>query len=115
MPEKTADAATERIAEDFRHLSPEQLAERTLGGDRSIAKPLTTSDGQVFDLRPGQQDRIQKHRQQHKKWLRKASRRKKDPRTRKKPTAKWPTTSNTKSMSDTSMLRIPDPIPHPFQ
>ncbi len=33
MPAKTVDAATEQIAEDLRHLSVDQLAERTLGGD----------------------------------------------------------------------------------
>ncbi|WP_028963383.1 transposase, partial [Sulfobacillus thermosulfidooxidans] len=84
MPKKTVDAATEQIAEDLRHLSAEQLAERTLGGDRGVAKPLATSDGQVFDLQPVQKDRIQKHRQQHKKWQRKASRRKKGSQNQKK-------------------------------
>ncbi|MDA8193275.1 MAG: helix-turn-helix domain-containing protein [Thermaerobacter sp.] len=56
MSPKTAAAATEQIAEDLRHLSPDQLAQRTLGGDRGVAKPLATSDGQVFDLRPVQHD-----------------------------------------------------------
>ncbi len=77
MPEKTLDAMTEQIAEDLRHLSAEQLAERTLGGDRGVAKPLVTSDGQIHDLDPVQKDRIQQHRKQHTTGQRKASRRKK--------------------------------------
>ncbi len=77
MPEKTVDAATERIAEDLRHLSVEQLTERTLGGDRGVAKPLTTSDGQVFDLKPIQKTRIGKARHHRKQWQRMAARRKK--------------------------------------
>ncbi len=32
MPGRDADATTEQIAEDLRHLSPNQLSERTLGG-----------------------------------------------------------------------------------
>ena len=48
MPERAADAATEQIDEDLRHLSPDQLAERALGGDRGVAKPLSTSDGQTL-------------------------------------------------------------------
>ncbi len=48
IPGKDADTATEQIAEDLRHLSADQLAGRTLGGDRGVAKRLTTSDGQVL-------------------------------------------------------------------
>ena len=84
MPEKTADAATEQIAEDLRHLSPDQLAERTLGGDRGIAKPLMTSDGQEFDLKPIQKKRIKKTRWQRQQWQRRACRRKKGSRNQKK-------------------------------
>jgi putative transposase len=84
MPEKTADAATEQIAEDLRHLSPDQLAERALGGDRGIAKPLSTSDGQTFDLLPVQKKRIKKTRRQRQRWQRRASRRKKGSRNQKK-------------------------------
>ncbi|MDA8205870.1 MAG: hypothetical protein M0Z36_07365, partial [Thermaerobacter sp.] len=67
----------EQIAEDWRHLSADQLAERTLGGDRGVAKPLVTSDGQVFDLQPVQKSRIKRNRWQRKKWQRRAARRKK--------------------------------------
>jgi len=84
MPKKTADASTEQIAEDLRHLSVEQLTERTLGGDRGVAKPLTTSDGQVFDLLPVQKKRIKKTRRQRKQWQRRAARRKKGSRNQKK-------------------------------
>ncbi|MCL4319162.1 MAG: transposase [Firmicutes bacterium] len=84
MPGKTVDAATEQIAEDLRHLSGEQLAERTLGGDRGVAKPLMTSDGQTFDLQPVHKTRIQKHRKQGKTWQRKASRRKKSSKNQRK-------------------------------
>ncbi|NMP24417.1 RNA-guided endonuclease InsQ/TnpB family protein [Sulfobacillus harzensis] len=72
-----ADTATERIAEALRHLSADQLAERTLGGDRGVAKPLVTSDGQVFDLQPVQKSRIKKSQQQRQKWQRRAARRRK--------------------------------------
>ena len=77
MAEKTADATMKQIAEDLRHLSPEQLAKRTLGGDRGIAKPLMTSDGQILDLQPIHKTRIQKKRQQHKKWQKIAAKRRK--------------------------------------
>ncbi|WP_139061453.1 RNA-guided endonuclease InsQ/TnpB family protein [Sulfobacillus thermosulfidooxidans] len=84
LPESDADATTERIAEDLRHLSREQLTERTLGGDRGIAKPLTTSNGQVHDLQPVQKTRIQKHRKAAKRWQRQAARRKKGSKNQKK-------------------------------
>ena len=84
MPGQDADAATERIAETLRHHSADQLAERTLGGDRGVAKPLVTSDGQVFDLRPIQKMRIQKARRQRQRWQRRASRRKKGSTNQKK-------------------------------
>ncbi len=84
MPGCDANAATEQIAEDLRHLSPDQLAERTVGGDRGVAKPLMTSDGHTFDLQPVQKTRIQKARRQRKKWQRRASRRKKGSRNQKK-------------------------------
>ncbi|SMC02056.1 Transposase [Sulfobacillus thermosulfidooxidans DSM 9293] len=77
IPGNGADVATERIADDLRHLSAEQLTERTLGGDRGVAKPLMTSDGHIFDLQPVQKARIAKHRRQRQKWQRRAARRKK--------------------------------------
>ena len=76
MSAQTSDATTEQMAEDLRHLSADQLAERTLGGDRGIAKPLMTSDGQTFDLQPVHKERITKARRQRKKWQRRATRRK---------------------------------------
>ncbi len=84
LPENTVDAATEQIAEDLRHCSDEQLAERTLGGDRGVAKPLMTSDGQVFDLEPVHKTRIHKHRRRKKRWQRKAARRTKGSKNQKK-------------------------------
>ncbi len=66
-PGNTVDAATERIAEDVRYLSAERLAARTRGGDRGVAKPRMTAAGQPFDLPPGQTERIEKSRRQHKK------------------------------------------------
>ncbi len=80
----TVDAATEQIAEDLRYLSAEQIAERTLGGDRGVAKPLATSDGKIFDLKPVQKSRIAKRRQQRKRWQRRAARRKQGSRNRHK-------------------------------
>ena len=84
IPGADPDAATERIAEDLRHLSPAQLAARTLGGDRGGAKPLATSDGQVHDLKPVQKTRIKKARRQRQKWQGKAARRKKGSQNQKK-------------------------------
>ena len=77
MAEKTVDATMKQIAEDLRHLSPEQLAERTRGGDRGIAKPLMTSDGQIVDWQPIHKTRIQKKRQRRKKWQKIAAKRRK--------------------------------------
>ncbi len=73
MSETTADATMKQSAEDLRQLSVDQLVERTLGGDRSIAQPLMTSDGQAL---PVQKKRIKKARRQQEKWPRRASRRK---------------------------------------
>jgi len=84
MPGRDADAATERIAADLRHLSADQLADRTLGGDRGVAKPLMTSDGQSFDLLPVQKKRIQQARRQRRRWQRRASRRTKGSQNQKK-------------------------------
>lgn len=77
MPGRDADAATEQIAEDLRQSLPDQLAARTLGGDRGMAKPLMPSDEPSFDLQPVQKERIHKTRRQRKKWQRRARRRKK--------------------------------------
>ncbi|MCL4352142.1 MAG: transposase [Firmicutes bacterium] len=52
------------------------MPELTPGGDRGVAKPWVTSDGQIRDFDPVQQVRIQRHRKQHTTWQRKASRRK---------------------------------------
>ena len=84
LPGKDPNAAIERIAEDLRHCSAEQLAERTLGGDRGVAKPLMTSDGETYDLLPVQKKRIKKHRRRNTQWQRKASRRKKGSKNQKK-------------------------------
>jgi putative transposase len=84
MPGRTPAAAAEQIAEDLRHLSSDQLAERTLGGDRGVAKPLMTSQGQTFDLQPVQKTRIEKTRRQRKRWQRRAARRKKGSQNQKK-------------------------------
>ena len=45
----------ERIAEAFRRLSADALA------DRGVAKPLALSDGQGFDLQPVQKKRVTRH------------------------------------------------------
>lgn len=49
-----------------------------------VAKSLTTSDGQVFDLQPVQRARIQKDRRNRKKWQRRAARRKNGSKNRQK-------------------------------
>ncbi len=77
MAATTVEATVKQRAEDLRHLSPDQLAERPLGGDRGVAKPLMTSDGQTFDLLPVQKKRIKKARRQRQKWQRRGARRKK--------------------------------------
>jgi len=84
MPKAPADAAIEHIAEDLRHLSADQLMEVTLGGDRGVAKPLATSDAQVYDFQPVQKTRMKKHQRQEKRWQHKAARRKKGSRNQKK-------------------------------
>ena len=84
MPGRDADAATQRIAEDLRHRPVAQLAERSLDGDRGIAKPVTTADGPVFDLPPVQKTRIRKHRRHDTPWHRKAAQRKKRSKNQKK-------------------------------
>ncbi len=76
---KTVDATTERIAEGLRQVLTAQRAERTLGGDRGIAKPLVTSDRH---LEPVQKSRIAKRRQQRPRWQRRASRRNQGSRNR---------------------------------
>ena len=52
MPGRTPAASAEQIAEDLRHLSSDQLAERTLGGNRGVAKPLMTPRRLVGLARP---------------------------------------------------------------
>ena len=84
LPGKDADVATARIAEEWRHRSADQLAARTLGGDRGGAKLLTPSDGQGFDLPPIHKTRLKKAQRQRKKWQQRAPRRKKASRTRRK-------------------------------
>ena len=54
------------------------------GFDRGVAKPLVTSDGQVYDLLPVQKERIDKEREQKKKWQRRAARRKKGSKNQRK-------------------------------
>ena len=49
-----------------------------------VAKPLTTSDGQVFDLQPVHKTRLKKAQRQRKKWQRRATRRQKASRNRRK-------------------------------
>ena len=72
-----SESDPEVVADHLRSLGEERLLARTLGADRGVAKPLMTSDGRVYDLMPVQKDRIEKHRQQTKKWQRRAARRKK--------------------------------------
>jgi putative transposase len=84
LPGHAADPALEPMAEDLRHRSAEQLAERTLGGDRGVAKPLTTSDGNILDVKPVEKARNHKARKQQKTWRRRASRRKKGSQNQKK-------------------------------
>jgi putative transposase len=83
-PGHDADAATERIAETLRHRSADPLAAQTLGSDRGVAKPVVTSHGQVFDLRPIQKTRIPQARRQRQRWQRRASRRKNGSQNQKK-------------------------------
>ncbi len=52
LPDGDPDQGIERIAENFRRMSEDQLFARTLGADRGVAKPLAISDGRMFDLRP---------------------------------------------------------------
>ena len=103
MAEKRVDATMKQIAEDLRHLSPEQLAERTRGGDRGIAKPLMTSDGQIVDWQPIHKTRIQKKRSGAKSGKRLPPSAEKDRRINRKPTGKPRGINRTKCTSGTSM------------
>ncbi|MDA8194643.1 MAG: hypothetical protein M0Z53_11705 [Thermaerobacter sp.] len=67
-PSRNKTDVPERIAEDWRYLPAERLAERTRDGDRGVAKPLMPADGQPFDRPPGQKERIEKSRRQRKNW-----------------------------------------------
>jgi putative transposase len=84
LPEHMVEATTERRPEAFRHLSETPLIERTLGGDRGVAKSLTTPDGQYFDLQPVQKARIHQTRRQQKKWQQRATRQQKGSRNQQK-------------------------------
>ncbi len=78
------EALIEAAAQELRQLSPDVLAARTCGADRGVAKPLATSDGQVYDLSPVQKKRIEREREQKKTWQRRAARRKKGSKNQKK-------------------------------
>ncbi len=82
--DRNREALIEAAAQELRQLSPDVLAARTCGADRGVAKPLATSDGQVYDLSPVQEERIEKEREQKKKWQRRAARRKKGSKNQKK-------------------------------
>ncbi len=84
IPCHDADSVIEAVAHELRQLSPDILTARTCGADRGVAKPLMTSDGQVYDLLPVQKERIEKEREQKKKWQRRAARRKKGSKNQKK-------------------------------
>jgi putative transposase len=56
----------------------------TLGGDRGVAKPLMTSDGEVYALTDIQKKRIAEERKRKVHWQRKAAKRKKGSRNRQK-------------------------------
>ncbi len=101
-PGKNLEAAVEQIAEDLRHLSADQLAKPTQGGDRGVAKPLTTSDGKVFDIGPVLKTRIKKSRQRHKKWQQRASRRKQGSKNQKQAYRKAARYQQYEKMSGTS-------------
>lgn len=83
-PALAIPVTAERVAEKLRQMSFEELAVRTCGADRGVAKPLATSDGQVYDLRPVQKDRIKAARTKKKRWQRRAARRKKGSKNRAK-------------------------------
>lgn len=82
--DRDRDASIEAVAQELRQLTSDDLTARTCGADRGVAKPLATSDGQVYDLLPVQKERIEKEREQKKKWQRRAARRKKGSKNQKK-------------------------------
>lgn len=76
-PHRAAPASVEEVAEKLRRMPPDELAKRACGADRGVAKPLATSDGQVYGLKPVQKERIEAARKKKKRWQRRAARRKK--------------------------------------
>jgi putative transposase len=84
FPDSDPAQGIERIAENFRRMPEDPLFNRTLGADRGVAKPLTVSDGRMFDLLPIQKERIQKSRRQRTQWQRRAAWRQKGSQNQKK-------------------------------
>lgn len=84
LADTTGNELAERGPEIVRAMPTEELAAKTCGADRGVAKPLATSDGKVFDLEPAQRERIQAGRRRQCRWQRRAARRQKGSRNQKK-------------------------------
>ncbi len=79
-----ADFKEEFLLSHYQQYGIEELESMTLGGDRGVAKPLVTSNGEIFDLREVQKQRIQKEYRRKLRWQRKAAKRQKNSRNQKK-------------------------------
>lgn len=67
----------EAVIASLQKMSDEELMDHTIGADRGVAKPLMTSDGQVFDLSDTQKEHIHNERKRKIRWQRRASKRQK--------------------------------------
>ena len=67
----------ETVIASLQQMSDEELLGMTIGADRGVAKPLMTSDGQVFDLSDKQKEHIHNERKRKVRWQRRASKRQK--------------------------------------
>jgi putative transposase len=74
----------ETVIASLQKMSDEELMDHTIGADRGVAKPLMTSDGQVYDLSDAQKARIQKERKRKTRWQRRASKRQKHSKNQRK-------------------------------
>ena len=78
LPEPTE----EEILEGLKHLTAEELTERTLGIDRGATLPVAVSNGRVFEFSLVQKRRLEKKARGKRRWQRRLARRVKGSRRR---------------------------------
>ena len=82
--EKITTHKEEAIIQQLQKKSNVELWHVTLGNDRGVAKPLMTSDGDIYSLSDVQKKRIAKERKRKVRWQRRAAKRKKGSKNQKK-------------------------------